>query len=95
MVRATCRDGGIGRRAGLRIQCPKGVQVQVLFPAPGLILPTQRVTAARLRLHNLQHPKARNLRCVAFDNNCDDLDAGLKRIGRKIGTIVLWFCGVL
>src|SRR6266849_2083870 len=28
------RDGGIGRRAGLRIQCPKGVQVQVLFPAP-------------------------------------------------------------
>ena len=30
------RDGGIGRRAGLRIQCPKGVQVQVLFPAPTL-----------------------------------------------------------
>src|SRR6266849_7134038 len=28
------RDGGIGRRVGLRIQCPKGVQVQVLFPAP-------------------------------------------------------------
>ena len=28
------RDGGIGRRVGLRIQCPKGVQVQILFPAP-------------------------------------------------------------
>ncbi len=34
------RDGGIGRRAGLRIQCPKGVQVQVLFPAPETKLPT-------------------------------------------------------
>lgn len=31
------RDGGIGRRVGLRIQCPKGVQVQILFPAPDLI----------------------------------------------------------
>ena len=30
------RDGGIGRRVGLRIQCPKGVQVQILFPAPTL-----------------------------------------------------------
>ena len=30
------RDGGIGRRVGLRIQCPKGVQVQILFPAPAI-----------------------------------------------------------
>ena len=37
-----CRDGGIGRRVGLRIQCPKGVQVQILFPAPH---PTPFITA--------------------------------------------------
>ena len=28
-----CRDGGIGRHAGLRNQCPCGVKVRVLFPA--------------------------------------------------------------
>ena len=78
MVAGSCRDGGIGRRAGLRIQCPKGVQVQVLFPAPTLILPSQRVNSARIRLDNLQHPNLSNLRSVAFDNNCDDLDTGLR-----------------
>ena len=36
MVRVKSRDGGIGRRVGLRIQCPKGVQVQILFPAPAV-----------------------------------------------------------
>ena len=33
-----CRDGGTGRHAALRMLCPKGVQVQVLFPAPSLLL---------------------------------------------------------
>src|SRR6478752_7572494 len=41
------RDGGIGRRVGLRIQCPKGVQVQILFPAPRTLTQSDVTASSR------------------------------------------------